>query len=227
MAEGPVVANNYVAHMTGLREDVRGFIDGTFQDALDLNRSIVGEATKAVRDLSRIKLASSVGVAVLGAVGAIVLAPAGAVIVSGVSLGYSSSCAIAKTWEQGGTAKAVAIEVGKAGASESLGRIAEAKNIKALADQAKAQHVIRSAEGQIRKQTQRLAQEGLRKAQVLKSQSIKTASIQQAAKQQQVFSQAGNVARVASAAKIAVPIVFAAMDIWGAWTEYDETIKNL
>lgn len=26
MSEGPVVANNYVAHMTGLREDVRGFI---------------------------------------------------------------------------------------------------------------------------------------------------------------------------------------------------------
>ena len=119
------------------------------------------------------------------------------------------------------------IEIGKAGANQALSLATARAAGKAVADQTKARHVIRSPEGQIRKYSQRLGQEGLRKAQIRKAQNIMQRSSAQVARQQQTLQQAGRVAKVAGAAKIAVPLVFAAIDIWGAWTDYDETIRSL
>jgi hypothetical protein len=227
MQQGPMVANHHATQMGRLRDDARGFVQEAIRDATELNREIVGETSAAIKKLALIRLGGTVGVAVIGATGAIVLTGAGAALVSGVGLAYSVTGSIIKTWEQGGTASAVAIDVGKAGADAGLGKFAEAKRIKALADQTKAQHVIRSAQGQIRKQSERLLQEGLRKRQASKATSILRGSKAQLARQQGVLARAGQMAKAASVAAKAVPLVFAAMDVWGAWTEYDETIKSL
>jgi len=225
--QGPAAANKYAADMTKLREDARGFLSDIYRDAHSINQQVIGETAAAIKDLAKIRLGASVGVAALGAAGALVLAPAGALIVSGVSLGYSSACAIAKTWEQGNTAKAVAIEVGKASLNEALDRQAGRVVSGALANQEKAQQVIRSAEGMIRKYSARLGQEGLRKAQLAKAQNIVGRAAAQVQQQHQVLQQAKRVAKVGGALKTAVPIVFAAVDVFGAWTDYDETIRNL
>ena len=224
---GPLAANGYINDLAKVRDHARDALSSLFQDASQINRMVAGELKSAIINLARIKLGGSVGVAVLGAAGAIVLAPAGALICSGVSLGYSTTTTLAKTWEQGGAAKAVGIEFGKAGAGEALGRAAEAGQLRALAGQARAENIIRSCEGEIRKYSQRLAQEGLRKAQIAKAQNIVGRATAQKAGQQQAAISAGRWAKVGGAAKVGVPLVFAAMDIWGAWTDYDETVQSL
>jgi hypothetical protein len=225
--QGPTAANKYVADMLKVREDAQGFLSDTYRDAHSINQQVVGETASAIKDLAKIRLGASVGVAALGAAGALVLAPAGALMVTGVSLGYSSGCAIATNWEQGGAAKAVAIEVAKAGAAEGVDRGTAKVVAGALATQDKAAQVIRSAQGEIRKYAARLLQEGLRKSQAAKATNIVNRATAQVAQQQSVLKQASQVAKVGRGVKIALPLVFAAVDIWGAWTEYDETIRGL
>ena len=225
--QGPVAANLYVTNMHRLRRDAEQFLAQALRDAGNLNAAVINETSDGIRKLALIRLVGSAGVAVLGAAGAIVLAPAGAVVVSGIGLGYSCITSTIKSWEQGGAAKAVGIEIGKAAAGERLGAIVQAREVKALNDQKKAAQVIRSAEGEIRKYSQRLAQEGLRKAQIAKAQNIVGRATAQVGRQTQVASQAARAAGHAGAAMKAIPLVFAAIGIWGAWSDYDETIKNL
>lgn len=225
--QGPVVANTYVTEMGKIRDHARDAVNALFQDASEINLMVAGELKQAITDLARIKLAGTVGVAVLGATGAIVLAPAGALICSGVSLGFSSTCSLIKTWEQGSSAKAVGIEVGKAASSELLGGSAGASQVKALAQQGRAEQIIRSAEGEIRKFSQRLSQEGLRKAQIAKARNIVQRAGSQVAGQQQIANQAGRTARLAGIAKVGVPMAFAAWDIWEGISDYNETVGGL
>jgi hypothetical protein len=227
--QGPVAANAYVMEMLRIRDHAREAVQELMRDANQINQMVAGELKEAITNLARIKLAGTVGVAVLGATGAIVLAPAGAMICGGVSLGYSSSCSLIKTWEQGGSAKAVGISVegSKALGSEVLGRVAGAGEIKALAHQSRAQQIIRSCEGEIRKFSQRLTQEGLRKAQLAKARNIVGRATTQVAGQQQVLKQATRLGQVAGAAKVGVPLVFAAWDIWEGFSDYNETMGQL
>lgn len=227
--KGPAVAGAYISELWKIREYARDAVQDVFRDAYSVNQMVAGELKNAITNLARIRLAGTVGVAVLGAAGAIVLAPAGALICGGVSFGYSSTCSLIKTWEQGPSAKAVGISVegGKAVGGEVLGRAAEAGSVRALASQAKAEQIIKSCEGQIRKFSQRLTQDGLRKAQLAKARGIIRSSAGQAATQQQVLSQATRAAKVASVAKVGVPLVFAAWDIWEGFSDYNETMDQL
>lgn len=227
--KGPAVAGAYISELLKIREHARDAVQDVFRDVYSVNQMVAGELKDAITNLARIKLAGTVGVAVLGAAGAIVLAPAGAIICGGLSFGYSSTCSLIKTWEQGSGAKAVGISVegGKAVGGEVLGRAAEAGNVRALASQAKAEQIIKSCEGQIRKFSQRLTQDGLRKAQLAKARGIVRSSASQAAVQQQVLGQASRAARVASVAKVGVPLVFAAWDIWEGFSDYGETMDQL
>ena len=227
--QGPHFANIYIAELLKIRDQARSAVQELFRDANQINQMVAGELRDAIVNLARIKLAGTVGVAVLGASGAIVLAPAGAMICGGISLGYSSTCSLIKTWEQGATAKAVgvSVELGKAAGSEALGRVAEASQLKALTQHAKAEQIIRSCEGQIRKFSQRLSQNWLRKAQQAKARSIVNSATAQIAGQQQVLSQATRTAQIAGAAKVGVPMVFAAWDIWEGISDYNETVNPL
>jgi vacuolar-type H+-ATPase subunit H len=225
--QGPVAANKYVADMHKVRDDAQKFLSDTYREAHAINQQVVGETAAAIKDLAKIRLGASIGVAVAGAAGAIVLAPAGALMVTGVSLGYSSACAVAKTWEQGGSVKAVAIEVGKTAGTETADRATGRVVAGAVAAQEKAAQVIRSAEGEIRKYATQLLQEGLKKSRAAKATNIVNRATAQVAQQQKVLQQASRVAKVGGAVKIALPLVFAAVDIWGAWTDYDEMLRAL
>lgn len=226
---GPMIANQYIAQLAEIREFARSAVQQTLRDASRINREVAGQLGDAITDLARIRLAGTVGVAALGAAGALVLAPAGAMICGGLSFGYSTSCSLIKTWEQGGWAKAagVAIEVGKAGGSEVLGSMADSRVAQAIAQQSRAEQIIQSCEGEIRKFSQRLGQEGLRKAQYAKAQNIVTRATTQVAGQQQVITQATRAARLANAAKVGVPLVFAAWDIYEGFSDYAETMDSI
>ena len=227
--EGPLAAKLYVTEMLNVRDHAREAFQEMMRDVNQINMMVANQLKEAIKDMAQIKLAGTVGVAVIGAVGAITLAPAGALICGGVSLGYSGTCSMIKDWDQGWSAKAVGVgkETAKAGLSEALGKGAESMSVRALAQQSQAQQIIRSCEGEIAKFSQRLSQEGLRKAQIAKARNIVNRATTQVAGQQQVLGQAARAGKLAGAAKVGVPLVFAAWDIWEGIDDYNTTMNGL
>lgn len=245
---GPEDANAYVSHMAGVREAAKDAIYDVIRDAAAINSAIAGETRDAIVFLSRVRLAGAVGVAVIGgaagvafaaaavgggtAVGGLTIfgleAGASAGAFSAVGVGYSVTGSLIKTWEDGPKAKvaAVSMEAGKAGASAAAGTLAQTVFDQALTDQARSKQIISSAEGQIRKHSERLAQENLRVAARAKSSSIVNQSTRQIAGESDNLARAGNAARYAGAAAKGIPVVFAAMDIIGAFSDYRDIMKT-
>lgn len=232
---GPKGAADYIAHMTKLRDEVRADVHEVFRAAAEINAQVSGETADAVRNLARIKLGATVGVAVMGATGALVLSGGTALVATGVSAGYSMSCSFIKEYEKGRDAVAagVSIEASKATASEALGWVAGKQATNALAREARADQILRSAQGVIRQQSDRLArlaaQRGTKRVvrQTAKSQQILGAAQRQAAAQQATLQSARTAGKAASMAKIGVPLVFAAWDILEGISDYDATVSAL
>ncbi len=248
---GPAAGNEYVNRMAQLREQARGAVNDIFRDAAQINSEVAQQTQDAIVALARIKLAATVGVAVIGGAAgvAFALAAAGGGAAAGVTVlglqagasatafgaagfGYSVTNSIIKNWEQGPTAKVAAIinqdtgkDTGKYLASEGGGKVAGVVLDKALEQQARSSQIIRSAEGQIRKYSQRLAEQSLSKAQMRKANNIIQRSTQQAATQKATHAGATTLAKGARVAGVAIPVVFAAWDIIDAWSEYQDTMK--
>lgn len=246
---GPEAANVYVSHMAQVREDARDAIDDVMRDAREINSEVINETRDAIVTLGRIRLGASVGVAVIGGVAGVAFAAAaaggGAAAAGGITVlgleagasaaafgavgfGYSATGSIIKTWEDGPKAKmaAVSMDAGKAAASEAGGTMAQAGVSRALADQARSEHIIRSAEGQIRKHSERLGQEGLRKAAMRKSKNIVQRSTAQVAKESDSLARAGKMAKDMGKVAKGIPVVFAAWDILDAWGEYQDVVNS-
>jgi len=227
--EGPAAGSAYVTGMEKIRDFARKSLAELFQESNEINAMVSNQLKQSITYLSNVKLAATVGVAVIGTVGSLGLAPGGAMIYGGVSLGYSSTCSMIKTWEQGAYASVagISIEVSKAGTSEVLGGLAGASQVRAFAKQSRAEQIIRSAEGQIRKASERLAKDGLRRAQKTKALSLLNSSTAQVAAQKKLLGSAGSAAKWAGAAKVGVPVVFAAWDIWEGISDYNDTMNSL
>ncbi len=246
---GPEDANAYVSHMAGVREAAKDAIYDVIRDAAAINSAVAGETRDAIVFLARVRLAGAVGVAVIGGAAGVAFAAAaiggGAAAAGGltifglqagasagafsaVGLGYSVTGSLIKTWEDGPKAKvaAVSMEAGKAGASEAAGTLAQKVFDQALTDQARSKQIISSAEGQIRKHSERLAQENLRVAARAKSSNIVNQSTRQIAGESDNLARAGNAARYAGAAARGIPVVFAAIDIMDAFSDYRDIMKT-
>jgi hypothetical protein len=118
------------------------------------------------------------------------------------------------------------MEAGKAAASEVGGTMAQKALDSALTDQARSKQIISSAEGQIRKHSERLAEEKLRQASLRKSRDIVERSTRQIAAESDNLARAGNAARYAGAAARGIPVVFAAIDIWDAVGDYRDLMSS-
>lgn len=246
---GPEAANAYVSHMAEVREAARAAVDDVIRDAGSINSEVAGETHDAIVFLARVRLAATVGVAVIGGAAGIAFAAAaaggGAAAAGGltvfglqagasagafsaVGLGYSVTGSVIKTWEDGPKAKiaAVSMEVGKAAVSEAGGTMAQNAFDRALTEQARSKQIISSAEGQIRKHSERLAEEKLRQASLRKSRDIVERSTRQIAAESDNLARAGNAARHAGAAARGIPVVFAAIDIWDAFSDYRDLMSS-
>jgi hypothetical protein len=242
---GPAAANEYVRHMGEVREAARDAIDDVFRDAGRINSEVAGETRDAIIFLSRVRLAATVGVAVIGGAAGIAFAAAaagggaaaaGGLTVFGIQagasgaafsaagLGFSVTGSIIKTWEDGPKAQiaAVSMEAGKAAASEVGGTVAQNALDRALTEQARSKQIIASAEGQIKQHSERLARDNLRKGAVAKSRDIVERATRQVAKEADNLARAGAVAKYAGAAAKGIPVVFAAIDIMDAVSDYNQ-----
>ncbi len=243
-SDGPAAANTYVMQMAQLRDSARAALDDLFRDATQINNEVLSQTRDAIVALARIRLAATVGVAVIGAAAGIAFVAAGAgatgVTVFGLEagtgaaqfgatgFGYSAINTVIKTWEQAPEAKigAIAVDTGKYAGNEIGGHASSHYIGAALAQSQRSTQIIKSAEGQIRKMSARLAQEGLRKKQIRKATSILAASEAQAARETANLAKAGQMAKVATGAAKGIPVVFAAWDILDAIGDYNATLKT-
>jgi hypothetical protein len=244
---GPKAAHDYVNQMAAVRDYARDAVNSVFRDASEINSEVANETRDAIVALARIRLAATVGVAVIGAAAGIAFAAAAAggaatgVTVFGVEagasslafgatgFGFSATNSIIKTWEKGPSAQvaAVSLDTGKAAVSEAGGHVAGHVIEHALKEQAHSQQIIKSAEGQIRKYSERLAQAGLRKAAARKATSIVQGATRQIARQTETIAGMANKMKWAGRAAKGIPVVFAAWDIIDAIGDYNETVKDL
>jgi hypothetical protein len=241
--QGPVEAHRYVSEIGQLREYARDAIQEVFRDASGINNEVIGATQQAIANLAKIKLAAQVGVALIGAVAGVAFVAGGAaagssLTILGVEAGASPAAfaiagaahsithSVIKNWEDGPRAQVVGVswETAKAGTSELGGHIAGHSLEHALKGSAKAQQIIRSAEGEIAKYSARLTQEGLKRKAMAKATNIianRTAQVAMQKTAMQSFSrQARNAVRVGKG----IPVLFAAWDIWDAVGDYRETI---
>ncbi|RYH10635.1 hypothetical protein [Tropicimonas sp. IMCC6043] len=247
--QGPQAAHSYVTRMERVRDVARDAVQELFREAHDINAEIAGVTNEAIRDLARIKLGAQVGVAVLGAVVGVgfVAAAAGggtagaSLTILGVEAGaggtafgvagaaHSVTHSVIKNWEAGPNAQVagISMEAGKAVTSEVGGNIAGRSMEKALEGTVKSQQIIRSCEGQIRKYSERLTQEGLKKAARRKAQNIVGANTARVASEKAAIQGYGRTASNAARVGMTIPVLFAAWDVWDAVGDYNETLASL
>jgi hypothetical protein len=240
--KGPTAANDFVTEVAIRRARANQQLHDVFHNVASTNDARLEDAKDVVRTLAAIKLGATIGVTVIaltvaivatgGAAGGIVIlgmeAGASPAVFGGLAAGYSITSAVIKDWEKGPAAQAVAVsrESSKAAAGEGLGEAAKHGLEKALAKQGKAEQIISSAEGQIRKYSQRLAQNGLRVGQQRKATNIIGQSRNQIAKQTSIVADAAKTARLARIAGKGIPVIFAAWDVFDAFQEYNETMEQ-
>jgi hypothetical protein len=247
--KGPQAAHEYVTRMGELREYARDAVQSVFREASNINRAVIGETEEAIVKLARIKLGAQVGVALIGGVAGIAFvgaaaagtgagaglsimglqAGAGASAFGAVGAGHSITHSVLKNWENGPKAQlsGIAIEGAKTGISEASSSIAASSLENALRGQSRSQQIIKSAEGQIRKYSERLAQEGLRKKAAAKATNIVANSTAQVTTQKAAAEGFRRAATNSARVGMTIPVVFSAWDIWEAVADYRETVGGV
>jgi hypothetical protein len=238
--KGPVAGNAYVEQMVKVRQTARLGLMQVFHDAAEVNAEVLHQTNDAIAKLAAIRLGATVGVAVIGGAVGVLAVGAGAAGVSilgieagasagvfgGVGLAFSTATSVIKNWDEGGKAQVVGIatEVGKYAVSETGGKAAEHRLVAALAQQGKSAQIIKSAEGVIRKFSERLASTAFGQKAKAKAAQRVTQSAAQIASEAAKAGKAASAARIAMAAGRSIPVVFAALDIYGAIQDYQETV---
>lgn len=245
--EGPGAAQGYVTTIGQLRDMARKDMQNFYRNASDINNDVIRETQDGINNLATIKLGAQIGVAAIGAVvgvgfvapglvgGALtagggltifgVKAGAGAAAFGATGLAHSVTHSVIKNWDAGAGAQVagIAIEKSKAKASDLAGTGAQRVLDKALASSANAENIVRSVQGEINKQSTRLAQQTLtRKAAEKASSRIAAGNAQLATRTAELAARNRNVT-LARAGGVAVPVVFAAWDIMDAISDYRET----
>jgi hypothetical protein len=251
--QGPGAAQGYVTVMSQLRDMARKEIQNFYRNASDINNDVIGETQQGINNLAAIKLGAQVGVAAIGAVvgvGLVVPALVGGTAVAGGGLtilglqtgaggtafaltgaAHSITHSVIKNWEAGADAQVAAIvntdvgtEVAKASVSEAAGRATGRVLDKALAGSAKAQSAIRSAQGEINKQSARLAQQTLTRKGAEKATRRIAGDTARITARTAELARHNRMANVARAGGVAIPIVFAAWDVIDAYSDYQATV---
>ena len=249
---GPAEAHKYVRRMEKLRDFARQAVAEMYSSSSSVNAEVFGEINNSISKLAKVRLAASIGVAVIGgavgvafaasaaaatgagaAAGGISLfgleAGASSLVFAGAGTAYSMTGPVIKNWDQGSAATVVAIlpDLGKSVLSFGGDKAIEKMLDSGVSNQNAAQQAIRSADGLIRKYSNRLTQGVLRKAAERKSRNIIDRSTQNLVAQNAILSQTKNQIRLAGGLAKALPVIFAAWDILDAWSEYKETMAEI
>ncbi|MCV9935755.1 hypothetical protein OIU35_05210 [Boseaceae bacterium BT-24-1] len=245
--QGPRAAHEYIAFIGHLRDMARKDMQNLFREVSGINSDVIGETQRGIANLAAIKLGAQIGVATIGAVvgiGFVAAAAAGGAAAGGLTIlglqagasgtafalagtAHSVTHSLIKDWDAGRDAKVagIATELTKAGVSEAGGRGAGHALEKALAGSVKAQSAIRSAEGEIRKYSARLAQQGLTKKASEKTARRIADNIGRQTARAAELARHNNVAIGAAATGKMLPVVFAGWEIYDALEDYRKTIE--
>lgn len=247
--QGPDAAHRYVEKIGRLRSVSYQSIEETFNDVIDINRNITRQLSQSLKRCAQIKLGAGIGLALLSG-GAGVLVAGGATGATGVGMGMtlgggaspglalmgvglsnSFAMSVAKSYEGGHGAKAVAIDMsssaGKALASEGMGQVTSKAAQSAGQTVAKETLARGRAEAQIKYYSQRLGRRSVTAKQYAKNSKRLTAAKGQAHSAGQKIAEASRMRTAAQTLGKAVPVVFAAWDIYDSGVDYQEAVKGL
>ncbi|MEM7188763.1 MAG: hypothetical protein AAF439_04055 [Pseudomonadota bacterium] len=224
---GHEAGENYLKKLGTLRQQAQDRINWTFQQAREINDEVLNKTNDAIRDLAKVKLAATVGVAVGGAVGAIVLTGGAALVVTGVSVGYSVTCSTIKNWEDGKVSDAVAVDLSKAAINEGVTRTGEYMYKTGAHNFHNASVGLKRAQKEMAQWSKKVATTAKNTRQAGRASSRLIRSGQRVAQETAKRNTARTVGAVGKGLKFGVPVLFAALDIWGAVDEYNETISKL
>lgn len=221
---GPVLAANYLENLERIRDGAREALQQLFRDANNINAEVARELGTGITRLASIKLASTVGLAGVGAAGTLVLVGGQALLATGVSLGYSVGCTLVKHWQTQGLARAVAVDLGTAALNEASNYAAATGAANTLAAHAKSEHVLRSVQGMVRQASARVGARGLSYRQVQRAGERLAHARALEGRAAQGLAQSGRLLGVANGLRVAVPVVFCAAEVWGAIEEFREDV---
>lgn len=247
---GPGAADDYVKKMGTLRQSAYSDIQSIFREVGQINAQIAGDLDSSIKTFARIKLGATVGVAVIGATaGVLVVGGATAISVAaggttvsmglgggglafmGVGLAHNLGMSVAKNYEQGNAARAVALDMGKAGAktAASEGGGAGAQLIEKGATQSITRHTLakQNAEVTVRRYSDLLGRKSLTEKNLPKYVARKQAAQQVVQTHGQATARATATKGAAQFVGKALPVVFAAWDIYDAVEEYKADTRGL
>jgi hypothetical protein len=219
----PATLHHYLDGLLEVRDSALDDIQGRYVEAAEINREIAGATGEGIRRLASIRLASTV--TLIGASCALTLGgSAVAAEVGGIKLGYDVLGEVVKGWEEAESTKAIAIGSGREIAKFLAEREGDkaAEHVKDVSEEWVAANAAKLGRAQVkvryysmklaRRITSRKAKRGMERA--MAKQSALSTSV----------SQGMRAAKAAKTAKLTIPIVFAAWDLWNAFGEYQEQV---
>lgn len=247
---GPMAADDYVRKMGEVRQNAYSSIQSTLREVGQINREIVGDLDNSIKTFAQIKLGATVGVAVIGATagvliagGATALAGAaaatgtygglggGGLAFMGVGLGHNLGMSVAKNYEQGNAASAVAIDMGKAAAktavSEGGGAATQAIEKGAMRNITQQTLAKKNAEVTIKRYSDLLGRKSLTEKSAAKYARNKAIAQQQAKSSGQAVAKSSATKTAAQYVGKALPVIFAAWDVYDAVVEYKQDVKGI
>ena len=227
---GPGSVVDYLIRMEELRDQAqKGWMD-VFIEAGELNRGIIDETGLGISRLAKIKAASTIAVALLSGGTTVFVGGVTASYASAVNLGYSLTASIAKNLAEAKGAKALAIDVGKELVKEKANKGAEG-GAKMLTSIGFWTFVNESGKWDVAVQkVQRLSADLARKTSSAKIAKIgrKVANAQaEVARSGTGMVKGIQLTRAGQMLSVAVPVVFAGLDILLAIKEYTEDTDGL
>lgn len=243
--KGPWEGQLYLEQKEKDRQEAEKRLNAIFAGARDANLAELRRTQNAIRILSTVKLASGiliaaitggVGLAAIGAEGAAALTLFGVevggstvagsvVMVETINFGYSVTGALIGDWNQGKNARVAAVrfEEKKQVAETLLGALAEVVKTVLLARHSKAKAIYEAARSQARKLSFQVASGGLKRAALQQAKNASRVAAEEARLAKQAMRNSGGwKSTIGQRALAGVSVIFAAVDVWGAVSEFRE-----
>jgi hypothetical protein len=224
LGQGPSPMKQYLDHLAKIRASDHENIDFIFREAREINKMVTDQLRTTIRTLAGVKLAGTIAVAALGGYAAIAIGGATATVAGGVSAAYSVTGAVIKEWNSVPTGQVMAVgkELGKYGAGEYGGQLAEETLKKAGESSALYQKMLEKAERGIAHHSRTVQEAAKQRVRNKAARKLVEKQAQQATAQQGL-QQAARTAQIGKGLKVGVPVVFALWDMIEGVSDFNET----
>jgi hypothetical protein len=229
-SEGYPGVIRYLKECVATRDKAQADLKWFFEQVAADNREAMAIAAQGIKTFAAVKLASTIGLAACGLGGAYVLSGGAAWIATGISVGGSMSCSIAKNWSEKGSVEAIGIdfqkENGKFWVDKGVTTIADHNAQLAVAEIDSGQQALKAADKTLAKESKRIGKRASSKG---TRQAMATAQAERQAAQQTIGrgTTRGTAAKVGQVTGKIIPVAFFAWEVFDAVGEYNETTKGL